>query len=75
MEYADFAKHCLKVARSLRDREDRIAHREMAAEWIRLAEMMTEDATHSAQRTAHSAQRTAHSVREHGGKTRIKGGS
>jgi hypothetical protein len=37
MEYADFARHCLKIAGSLFRREDRITHREMAAEWIKLA--------------------------------------
>jgi hypothetical protein len=37
MEYVDFARHCLKIAKSLSDREDRITHREMAAEWIKLA--------------------------------------
>ncbi len=47
-QYIGFARSCLKVARSLTDREDRIVHREMAAEWIRLAQMMAEDAAYDA---------------------------
>lgn len=47
-EYVGFAQRCLKIARSLPNREDRIAHREMAAEWIRLAQMMTDQAAHEA---------------------------
>ena len=45
-QYLGFAHNCLKVARSLPEREDRIVHREMAAEWIRLAQMMAEDAAY-----------------------------
>jgi hypothetical protein len=48
VEYMDFARHCLKIVRSLREQNDRIVHREMAAEWINLARMITEDAAHSA---------------------------
>ena len=58
MEYVNFAEHCLKIARALPDREDRVVHREMAAEWTKLAQTMAEDA--------------AHSAREQAGKTRIK---
>jgi len=37
MTYASYAEHCLKVAELLPDREARVVHREMAAEWLRLA--------------------------------------
>jgi hypothetical protein len=37
-EYTKYAEHCLKVVRSLPDRESRCTLREMAAEWFRLAE-------------------------------------
>lgn len=47
-EYIGYMEHCLTIARSLPDRKDRIVHREMAAEWVRLAQMMTEDAAHGA---------------------------
>jgi hypothetical protein len=36
-EYVNYARHCLKTAETLPDRESRILHREMAAEWLRLA--------------------------------------
>jgi len=36
-EYVSYAEHCLKIAWRLPDQESRIVHREMAAEWIRLA--------------------------------------
>jgi hypothetical protein len=45
-QYVGFASRCLKAARSLPEREDRVVHREMAAEWIRLAQILTEDAVH-----------------------------
>jgi hypothetical protein len=48
MEYINYAEYCLKIARSLPDRKDRITHREMAAEWTRLAQMMAEEAAHDA---------------------------
>jgi hypothetical protein len=47
-EYVGFAQRCLKIARSLPNRDDRVAHREMAAEWIKLAQMMTDKAAHDA---------------------------
>ena len=37
MTYASYAEHCLKMAELLPDRESRVIHREMAAEWLRLA--------------------------------------
>jgi hypothetical protein len=38
MEYANYAKHCLEIARKIPDRESRVVHREMAAEWFKLAD-------------------------------------
>jgi hypothetical protein len=38
MLYASYAEICLKVATMLPDRDTRVVHREMAAEWLMLAE-------------------------------------
>ena len=48
-EYMRYAEHCVATAKTLPDREDRSLHREMAAEWLRLAQRIAEDAAHSAQ--------------------------
>ena len=37
-EYARYAAHCLGVAPALTEQEDRIINREMAAEWLKLAD-------------------------------------
>ena len=37
MLYASYAETCLKAVAVLPDREARVVHREMAAEWIMLA--------------------------------------
>ena len=37
-DYARYAEHCLNVAHQLTDQESRRIHREMAAEWLRLAD-------------------------------------
>jgi hypothetical protein len=37
-EYARYALHCLGAAPALTVQEDRAIHREMAAEWLALAE-------------------------------------
>jgi hypothetical protein len=37
IEYVNYAKHCVKVARIMADRESRMAMREMAGEWMKLA--------------------------------------
>jgi hypothetical protein len=37
MEYANYAAHCLKTMATIPDHESRIIHREMAAEWLKLA--------------------------------------
>ncbi len=36
-DYARYAEHCLNTAPQLEDQKSRRMHREMAAEWIRLA--------------------------------------
>jgi hypothetical protein len=36
MEYVNYAKHCLKVAGVIQDRESRLMMREMAGEWMML---------------------------------------
>jgi hypothetical protein len=36
-QYVDYAERCLSIARTLTNRESRVALREMAAEWTRLA--------------------------------------
>lgn len=42
MLYASYAQACLKAAAILPDRDARVVHREMAAEWLKFAE---QDAT------------------------------
>jgi hypothetical protein len=37
-DYARYVEHCLNVAQQLTDQESRRIHREMAAEWLRLAD-------------------------------------
>jgi hypothetical protein len=37
-EYARYAAHCLGLAPELTDHDDRIINREMAAEWLKLAD-------------------------------------
>lgn len=41
-EYARYAAHCLGLAPALTDHEDRSINREMAAEWLKLAEAIVE---------------------------------
>jgi hypothetical protein len=48
-EYMRYAERCVETAKTLRDREDRSLHREMAAEWLRLAQLIAEEAADSAQ--------------------------
>ncbi len=43
-DYVRYAEHCIETARILRHQEARSLHREMAAEWIRLAQRLAEDA-------------------------------
>jgi hypothetical protein len=38
MEYANYARHCLKIVDKIPDQESRMIHREMAAEWFKLAD-------------------------------------
>jgi hypothetical protein len=49
IEYAGYARHCLTVVGAIPGREDRIIHREMAAEWLRLADQAASAATLGAQ--------------------------
>jgi hypothetical protein len=44
MEYANYAKHRLETARKIPDRESRVIHREMAAEWFKLADQAAGEA-------------------------------
>ena len=37
-DYARYAAHCLGLSPALTDREDRAINREMAAEWLKLAD-------------------------------------
>ena len=45
MEYSDYARHCLKVVMKIPDQGSRMIHREMAAEWFKLADQAAADAT------------------------------
>jgi hypothetical protein len=38
MEYQRYAEHCLKIAGTLPTQDDRMIHREMSAEWFKLAD-------------------------------------
>ena len=38
-EYARYAAHCLNMLAATKDQAARAVHREMATEWLRLAEM------------------------------------
>jgi hypothetical protein len=57
-EYVRYAEHCVETAKTLRDREERSLHREMAAEWLRLAQLIAEDAANSA-RSGPKARKTS----------------
>ena len=48
-EYTHYAERCVETAKTLTNQEDRTLHREMAAEWLRLAQLIAERATLSAQ--------------------------
>ena len=37
-EYAGYAAHCLKIVPAITDQEYRVVQREMAVEWLKLAE-------------------------------------
>ena len=37
-DYARYAEHCLNMTAATRDQESRSVQREMAAEWLRLAD-------------------------------------
>ncbi|MGB7098315.1 MAG: hypothetical protein WBD95_06030 [Xanthobacteraceae bacterium] len=39
-EYARYAQHCLQMVAATREQEARSIQREMAAEWLRLADAM-----------------------------------
>jgi hypothetical protein len=47
-EYTRYAEQCVETARILRHHEARTFHREMVAEWIRLAQLTAEEAALSA---------------------------
>ena len=60
MLYASYAEHCVKVAKALPNRESRIVHREMAAEWLKLA---GQAATSDLARDAQPAEQATRQVR------------
>ena len=41
-DYARYAAHCLNLVAALKDQQDRAINREMAAEWLRLADAALE---------------------------------
>jgi hypothetical protein len=43
MEYSDYARHCLKIVMKIPDQASRVIHREMAAEWFKLADQAAAD--------------------------------
>jgi hypothetical protein len=58
-EYVSYAQHCLKIAQILPDHESRIVHREMVAEWIKLAGDAADNAAPSSAND-HTVKRTDH---------------
>jgi hypothetical protein len=56
--YTAYAECCVKTAKTLRDREDRSLQREMAAEWLRLAQLIAEDVAQTA-RSSPKARKTS----------------
>lgn len=44
-EYGEYAEHCLHTVRMMPDRQSRTVQREMAAEWLRLAESLRSEIT------------------------------
>jgi hypothetical protein len=59
IEYANYGRHCLNAVRELPDQEARMIHREMAAEWFRLAEQAArEDAPPGSSATLHVVGKT-----------------
>ena len=40
-EYARYAAHCLNLVPAIKDQDARTINREMAAEWLRLADAIT----------------------------------
>ena len=55
-EYARYAAHCLNMVAATNDQEGRAIQREMAAEWLRLADA----ALHPLKRTISSDESAAH---------------
>jgi hypothetical protein len=45
IEYANYAKHCLQVVKELSDQDSRMIHRQMAAEWFKLADEAAHEGT------------------------------
>lgn len=45
VEYANYAQHCLQVVEVLPDQDSRMIHREMAAEWFKLADQAAHEDT------------------------------
>jgi hypothetical protein len=39
-QYTRYAAHCLNLVTEIKSQDDRIINREMAAEWLKLAEAM-----------------------------------
>ena len=37
-DYVRYAEHCLNLTASIKDRDDRAINREMAGEWLKLAD-------------------------------------
>jgi hypothetical protein len=62
-EYMRYAEHCLKTADILAERDFRMLHREMAGEWLKLAQDMMNHAALIApsgeRTTAHTEPRRA----------------
>jgi hypothetical protein len=59
VEYANYGQHCLQVVGVLPDQDSRMIHREMAAEWFKLADQAArEDAAPRSSAALHMVGKT-----------------
>jgi hypothetical protein len=59
-EYQRYAEHCLKIAGTLTHQDDRMIHREMSAEWFKLADQAARADMPQDAQAGHTAKITDH---------------
>jgi hypothetical protein len=60
VEYVSYAQHCLKIAGKISDRNSRLVHREMAAEWFKLADQAAEEDATLSVANSNTSKRASH---------------